>query len=362
MNKSFFIFVGPDPTVKVEHAGGQRTASKGLYDYAISQGYQLKIVDTSQTSFPVPPLNARLKRGLQRVGCLMRLLQTGRVKGVILFSSAGMSFYERSFMVALCRFYRVKTFFFMRSGFFVHDLENSRFKRVIAKFLLKLPNVIGAQGDSWRPFYHKLNVSTDRMVTIRNWLPPFFDNLSQSAKCAKYEVLKFCFVGWLVEQKGVCELFQAIQLLSNQYDFEFTFVGGGTLEPKLIKLIGQHGLTHRVRVTGWVGPDTVRVFLSEAQVFVLPSKAEGFPNALLEAMAFGLPAICTNVGSIADSLIDNVNGYVLERGDAASIAQAMACYLNNPDLITRHSIETLKVVQAQHGRDQNCQLLFDQLD
>jgi glycosyltransferase involved in cell wall biosynthesis len=359
MTKSFFILVGASPTAKINTPGGQLTASKGLYDYAISQGHQLEIVDTLQTSFPIPPFRARLKRGLKRIYRLKCLLHTRKVKGVILFSAAGFSFYERSLMVILCRMYRVKTIFFMLSGFFVDDVESNRLKRVSAKCLLKLPNVVGVQGDAWRPFYKKLNVSMSRIVTIRNWLPPFFDELNQSVKQVKGEILKFCFVGWLVEKKGVNELFQAIHLLSKQYDFEFTFVGGGTLESKLLKLIDENELTHRVHVTGWVEPDEVRVHLSEAHVFVLPSKAEGFPNALLEAMAFGLPAICTNVGAVADSLFNDVNGYLLERGDAVSIAQAMVCYLNDPNLITRHSVEALNVVRELHGRDYNCKLLFD---
>ena len=113
-------------------------------------------------------------------------------------------------------------------------------------------------------------------------------------------------------------------------------------------------------MAGWLEPDAVKEHLRNSHVFVLPSKAEGFPIALLEAMALGLPAICTNVGAIADSLINDINGYLLVDGSTESIAQAMQHYLIEPELVARHSVEALKIVNKQHNRDENCKLLFSQ--
>lgn len=361
MDKSFFILVGANPLGVNNNPGGQLAASRGLYDYAISQGHHLEVIDTLQASFPVPSLYFRLRRGLKRIYGLLYLFRTKQVKGVILFSAAGFSFYERSMMAGLCRLYRVKSIFFMRSGFFVSDLENNRVRRVIAKFLLKLPNVIGIQGEGWRSFYQKLGVSKDSMVMIRNWLTPLFDGNVSTIKLRKDEVIRFCFVGWLVQEKGVNELLEAIMYLAKRYDFEFIFVGGGTLESALRQAIGESELSSRVHVTGWADPDEVKRYLSESHVFVLPSKAEGFPNALLEAMALGLPAICTNVGAVSDSLFNDINGYLLEHGDAVSVARAMERYLKDSNLVHRHSGEALKIVEQQHNRETNCKLLFEQL-
>ena len=223
-----------------------------------------------------------------------------------------------------------------------------------------MPHTIAIQGESWRDFFLHLGVNQERIALIRNWLPSHVECAKQPKKLNVGERMRFCFAGWLVEEKGVNELFEAIRTLSKQYDFEFFFVGGGVLQEELSHKIAQSGLSDRITLTGWVDTNAVINYLQTSHVFVLPSKAEGFPNALLEAFACGLPAICTNVGAIADSLYNEKNGYLLQRCDPKLIAQAMQSYLVHSEKVFLHSIEALKVIQLQHDRDINCKLVFDQ--
>lgn len=360
MANPLFIFVGAKPPKVLNgNPGGQLTSSIGLHDYAALQGYRLEVLDTLQESFPIPSFRRRAMRGFSRICGMLKYLNTQKITGVIIFSTSGISFYERTFMAALCRLYHVKTIFFMRSGFFVNEVESNWMIKGIAKRLLKFPDLIGVQGDSWRPFYSKLGVSSEKIVTVRNWLVDDLSPVVNPIARIGNDRVSFCFVGWLVENKGVRELLKAIQLLAKKYDFNFYFVGGGDLSSVLAEEIRQTNLGHRVKLTGWVDSIGVRSYLERSHVFVLPSKAEGFPNALLEAMALGLPAICTNVGAISDSVKNESNGYLLEDGNADSIAKAMQCYLLNPELIYQHSVETLKIVDQKHDRNKNCKLLFD---
>ena len=83
-------------------------------------------------------------------------------------------------------------------------------------------------------------------------------------------------------------------------------------------------------------------------------------ETLLEALALGLPAICTNVGAISDSLHHGVNGFLLLDGTTESIKLAMKKYLQQPELIEMQSAESLKIFHSQHNREENCKRLFDQ--
>lgn len=363
MKEHLYVLVGAKPPEgKTFNPGGQLSMSLGVMDYVASQNYQLEIVDTLQGSFPMPSLWRRFSRGVKRIIHVLKLLNTRSIKGVIIFSANGLSFYERSLIAGIARLYRVNTVFFMLSGLFVDQINKSVCERFLAKVLLKIPTVLAIQGDAWRFFYRRLGVDENKIVTIRNWLPLDYTTRQQPIECKSQELIRFCFIGWLVEAKGVKELFEAINVLAKRYVFEFIFVGGGTLEKELNEKIEENNLAKHVTVTGWVSTEVVKQYLSQSHVFVLPSKAEGFPIALLEAMSLGLPAICTDVGAIADSLFNTSNGYLLKDGSAESIAQAMEQYLLDPELIGQHSTETLRVFREYHDREQNCKVLFDQFN
>lgn len=359
MSEEKFIFIGANPPEgQIANPGGQLTASIGLKNYAENEGYNFCVIDTTQSSFPLPPFKERLIRGLIRLVDMFRLLRVGNIKGVIIFSSAGFSFYERSLMAGLSRAFGVKSVFFMRDGHFANSIKKSYLTRMFAKLALMLPNIIGVQGENWRVVFRDLGVRDERIVTIRNWLPTNFQVKQNSIKIATGERLRFCFVGWLVPEKGVLELFDAIRILAEKYSFKVIFVGGGGCEDFLREQTNKCGLEEIITITGWQSPEQVKQYLESSHVFILPSKAEGFPNVLLEAMAMGLPAICTDVGAISDSLKDNVSGYLLRSFDSNAIVIAMTRYLNDSSLAEQHSIEALSIISSLHNRDSNCRKLF----
>jgi glycosyltransferase involved in cell wall biosynthesis len=355
--------VGAKPTKSDnQNPGGQLTASVGLTNYLRLKGYTVDIVDTTQSSFPVPSLIVRLNKGFRRFVELFRLLQSNRINGVIIFASAGFSFYERICMSLLCRYFEVPDLFFIRSGHFMAKVKASYSSALFAKLLLKVPFRIGAQGNKWFEFYGMLGVDPSKTTVIRNWLPDSIV-IRDSPKVWKVdEPINFIYVGWLVHEKGVIELLDAISELRSHYQFRFTFVGSGTLDAHVRQFIIDSGWDPDVVALGWKKPEEVQQLLIAADVFVLPSYAEGFPNALLEAMAKGLPAICSDVGGISDSLAHNVNGFLIPPRQHKPLVEAMEQYLLHPDLIEKHSQATLSILRSNHGLELNCQKIISALD
>lgn len=355
-----FIFIAPKAR-QGEHPGGQGTATFTALEYARDMGYMLNIVDTTQSSFPVPPFFKRLTRGIKRLAELARLLGGGEVAGVVIFASSGFSFFERITCSLLCRIFGVRDLFFQRSGFFIDEVASSPWRRMVVRHLLKLPYRIGAQGKNAAEFYRSLGVEPERIAVIRNWLPESVPMQRMPRAYVPGELLHFIFVGWLVREKGVLELLDAIESVRRQFRFRVTFVGGGTLVRAIETRIEQGGWTGDVLVTGWKRPDEVLQILDKADVFVLPSYAEGFPNALLEAMARGLPAICSDVGGISDSLHHATNGFLIPPRNSQALADTMSRYLMDTSLIQSQSTETMKIVAENHDRAANCNLLFSSL-
>jgi glycosyltransferase involved in cell wall biosynthesis len=360
--KKEFILIGADPSgIRDSNPGGQLTASIGLAIFANNNNMQLRIINTLQTSFPVPPFRTRVYKGLLRIVILIKLLVNNKIQGVIIFSSSGVSFLERSIQALICRMSGVGTVLFMRDGFFIKSIQESKAQRLVAKVLLKIPRLIGSQGGQWNNVYSELGVPDDRVVQIPNWMPGNSPVANKPIALNNKEKLRFVFVGWLVKEKGVREILLSIQDLSINFDFDFVFVGGGTLENHVNSYIYKNKFDNVV-CKGWLGPDKVFKELSKSHVLVLPSYAEGFPNVVLEAMSLGLPCICTDVGGISGSIHNDVNGFLVNVKDWRHLNDAMKIYLTKSEKIYQHSKNTLIMVKKNHDWNVNCGKLFDSFD
>jgi glycosyltransferase involved in cell wall biosynthesis len=138
----------------------------------------------------------------------------------------------------------------------------------------------------------------------------------------------FMFVGRLAPVKNVAGLvaaFLAVQSKSG-VPSRLLIVGGGEEELAVRRLIERHPLGHRVTLCGEQGD--VRSYLAAADLFVLNSRSEGTPRALLEAMATGLPAICPTVGNIPSIIAGR--GWLTDASDPVSLENAMDYVLQNP--------------------------------
>ena len=140
----------------------------------------------------------------------------------------------------------------------------------------------------------------------------------------------FLFVGRLSPQKRVDLLILAVaRLKTNNYYAKLHVVGDGPDRPPLIKLAGRLGVSQQVIFHGRIEPNAVAPFYAVNSVFLLSSRDEGQPNALLEAMANAMPAIVCASGG-AEYLVDQSTGIVCPPGDSEAIAAAMSQMLAMP--------------------------------
>lgn len=141
------------------------------------------------------------------------------------------------------------------------------------------------------------------------------------------------YVGRLASEKGLLTLLDSLnQLRSMQVSFRLTLVGDGDDRDLLKKVVQQLGLADVVHFAGFANESGVREHLQKADVFVLPSFAEGVPVSLMEAMACGVPVVSTYVGGINELVEPGVTGLLVPAADATALAAAIARLLRSPDL------------------------------
>lgn len=142
---------------------------------------------------------------------------------------------------------------------------------------------------------------------------------------------RLLFVGRLVPVKGVSVLIGAFGRIARDCpDAVLTIVGDGPDRAGLEAMASSLGLGGRIAFTGAQNQQQVAARMAEADLFVLPSFAEGLPVVLMEAMASGLPVIATNIAGIPELVEDNVTGRLVEAGDERQLARAMRDCLTMP--------------------------------
>ncbi|HWO64226.1 MAG TPA: glycosyltransferase family 4 protein [Umezawaea sp.] len=144
------------------------------------------------------------------------------------------------------------------------------------------------------------------------------------------------------DYKGHDVLIRALRrLVDSGLDARAVLVGGGRLHDGLVALAESLGLADRIRFTG-ILDDRRRLveLLDEADLFAMPSRAEGLPRALVEAMARGLPAVGTRVGGIPELLEP---GCLVGRDDEEALARVMGDLLTDPEEWERQSRRNLTV-------------------
>ena len=114
-------------------------------------------------------------------------------------------------------------------------------------------------------------------------------------------------------------------------EYQLVFYGEGSLRKELEQEIRTKGLTQAVQLRG--NTSDVKGAIREAALFVLASDYEGMPNALMEAMALGLPCISTDCpcGGSAFLIRDGENGWLVPVGEEEALAQQMCEVLENPE-------------------------------
>lgn len=142
---------------------------------------------------------------------------------------------------------------------------------------------------------------------------------------------KIVTVGSLKEQKNHEMLIDAFKIIHNIYpDFHLYIYGEGHLRAKLTKQIEREGLHDNVHLPG--KKRNVHKFIKDALFFVLSSNYEGLSNALLEAMAMGMPCISTDCTGVDEYIVNNNNGLIVKRGDVNLLASAMLRFIEDDEL------------------------------
>jgi GalNAc-alpha-(1->4)-GalNAc-alpha-(1->3)-diNAcBac-PP-undecaprenol alpha-1,4-N-acetyl-D-galactosaminyltransferase len=182
------------------------------------------------------------------------------------------------------------------------------------------------QTDGLLPWASTL-VGADRCCVIENPAPQLKRGAAAAAQSGTTRTM--LAVGRLDRQKGFDVLLRAFALVAPEFsNWHLVILGEGDERPRLSALAHQLGIADRVSLPGVVS-DPERV-MADSHLFVLSSRYEGFPNALLEAMACGMPVVSTDCPSGPREIIrDGLDGLLVPVDDPVALAHAMGSLMGD---------------------------------
>jgi len=179
-------------------------------------------------------------------------------------------------------------------------------------------------------------------------------------------------VGRFSLTKGFTYLLEACKILKDKsFPFVLTLIGGGGLAtggylgPQLAKMRTELGLEEQVRMPGLVSHNELPKLLETHDIFVAPcviapsGERDGIPNVIIEALAFGLPVISTEVNAIPEIVRNGETGMTVPQRDAAALAEAVLSLSARPEEARRMAANGRKLALELFDEDSNIRKLRD---
>ena len=194
------------------------------------------------------------------------------------------------------------------------------YNRLIKKYYKRFDLIICQSVYMQQDLVSHYNIAADKTIVIHNATQEVGVTTQQPSKPGNEKVYKFITIARLSEEKGIERLIHTIGLLS--MPFKYFIIGEGDRRTALEKLINELHLQDHVFLLGEKADPFTG--MEDADLCLMGSYYEGFPNVLLEAGAHGIPVIAFNVpGGIAEIITEDENGLLVDDNDIIDYAAAI---------------------------------------
>ena len=211
----------------------------------------------------------------------------------------------------------------------------------------------------WNKKYADMLTNSDKCITLSKNIKNYI--ITKIGNCTNIEVLynpcpdvslkdeknvdncTILFAATLYKTKGYLDLIEAFGQIAAKYpNWKLLLAGNGDQQDGL-ELVKKYNIENQVEFLGWIKDDRKDLIFRTSTIFCLPSYAEGFPMAILDAWAYRLPIITTPVGGIPDIVVDGKNGLLVNPGDIINLANKLELLIKDQKLRKQIADESYKL-------------------
>lgn len=282
------------------------------------------------SSYEGPGLSRQLRVfGNTLVQCV-RAMQRGEVDLLHVHSASRGSFWRKSVLCAVARWFDLPYLFHLHSGEFplFYEKECAPWAQRWVRHTMRKAARVLVLSAGWRAQCER--ISADIVFDVAPNPVPV-----PARRSAPAEGGVILFLGRVREKKGAFDLLRAFPaVLASHPDARLCLAGDGELERARTESAAM-GVAGHVDLPGWIDGDTKDAALAAASVFVLPSHFEGVPIGVLEAMACEVPIVATAVGGIPDIVTHQSEALLSEPGDVEALTRHLLMALQDRELRQR---------------------------
>jgi glycosyltransferase involved in cell wall biosynthesis len=261
----------------------------------------------------------------------------------VIFTSGFSAWTVCALLFRLVRHSRVIIFW---EGCSTHAVKSSRIRTVLRRCMGHFADGAVSNADEGTAYLHDvIGIPHKKLCCYPCQVPDV--TLLSSGVHKSTPILKqpvFLYVGGLTWRKGWRHLLDACSLLVKDglQDFSVLFVGGGEQENEMRDTVAEYGLTRVVHQVGAMPYPNLGAYYNGADVFVSPTRQDTWGVAILEAMAFGKPVLCSKYAGARQMVAHGENGFIFDPLDTRQLADYMAKFIVDEKLAQRMGARSLE--------------------
>lgn len=312
------VMIGPS----LQARGGMATVEKQLMERLPGAGIQAKFIATYNDC-------GKAKKALMALAAYASFCRALKDADIVHAHMASRGSYERKALFLRKAISKGKKAVIHLHGgefgmWFDEELEEK--KRDEIRALFNSADAVIVLSEEWQQWLVSRSFAPKRLVVMHNAVSV------PAQPCSLSSNRDVLFLGRLDSNKSPDMLLRASRdMLEQHSDAKLVFGGDGYPERYEV-LAHELGIADRCEFLGWITGEDKEGLFERAGVYCLPSKNEGMPMSVLEAMAHGVPTIATPVGGMPQVIEDGINGYLMPVDDERRLSELLCRLMDSRDL------------------------------
>lgn len=283
---------------------------------------------------------------------LYQFIRNNKIHKIII---GGYTLPSTYFLIFLSKILKIELYFWLERPINEQQGLKKYLKEIYLKLTLNSAKKVFAIGKLAVEIYKKYNPNTVNLPYSMN-LDKFY-NIERDTN-EKNEI-KFLFSGQYIDRKNIINTINAFKSIENE-NIKLNLIGGGELRKQVTDLIKEDS---RIKDLGFIQPRDLPNIYDKSDIFLMPSKHDGWALVINEAMAAGMPIISTNkVGAVVEYITHKENGFVCDV-ESRSIKDGILFFIDKPQLINKQGIQNRNIISKSKADVKNAaQFLINELN